>query len=189
VDAVPLPTTEEDDMPSAEDIAAAVWGYGIGESGESGRNNEPAWKRLGRAEQLAADAGRLAAPLKLYTYGTGVVAVNSLTGNWMILGPGYPELLVHLGFAAPGSRLVNDDQFRYATSFVPAATGLPKLATAELSDADLEEIKAAIEDSRVAVTPEQLERLTEAVSEAARTSGEEGARKALAELTFVVTAS
>lgn len=54
---VPTSDPEEDDMPLNEDdiqkIARAVWNYQIGENGNKGRNNLPAWKRLGRAEWFA----------------------------------------------------------------------------------------------------------------------------------------
>ncbi len=37
---------EEDDMPTPDEIAQAVWNYGIGEDGTLGQNNQPSWMCL-----------------------------------------------------------------------------------------------------------------------------------------------
>lgn len=130
---------------------------------------------------------RVAAPLKMYTYGSGIVAVNPLTGGWSILGPGYPEVLNHLGLAAGGYPRVDEGQFGYATQYIPNTVGIPSLDEADgFSADDLAAIKAAIEQNRVALTQEQLDALTAAVAAGAREGGEGGARAAVEGLTFVV---
>ncbi len=182
---------EEDDMPLTDqekkDIAAAVWSFAIGEAGQSGVNNTEAWRRLGLAQFAAEEARRIGAPYAIYTYGSGLVALNKSTFRWMILAPGYAELLVHLGLAGPGSPRIDEGQFKYVTGYVPAATGFPDLSHAEgISDEDLAEIKKAIEENRVALSQEQYENLVAAVTRGARDGGEDGARKALEDLTLVV---
>lgn len=130
---------------------------------------------------------RVAAPLKMYTYGSGVVAVNPATGGWSILGPGYPEVLNHLGLAAGGYPRIDEGQFGYATQYLPNTVGIPSLDDADgFSEQDLAAIKDAIEQNRVALTQAQLDQLTAAVAAGAREGGEAGARAAVEGLTFVV---
>lgn len=149
------------------------------------------------AERLAATEKRLmdkmqeihraAAPIKLLSYGTGVVAVNPLNGRFTILSAGYPELYVAAGLGAP-SVGVDDGEFSYITGMVPRFFGDldAEGRGAGLSDEDLTQIKAAIDANRVALSQDQYDRLIAAVTQGARSGGETGARKALEDLTLVV---
>ena len=141
---------------------------------------------IDRLDQIA----RIAAPFRKFQWGTGLVVVNPTNGRFWILPQGYAELLDKLDLAEGQPIELDDAQLGFVTGFLPAAIGEWAPTTdGGFSDADLSAIKDAISQNRVAVTPEQLTALTDAVGAAARTGGEDGARKALAELTFVVTAS
>lgn len=49
------PPTQEDDMPTAAEVAKAVWDYQIGQDGTSGKDNQPAWVRLSWAHADGAN--------------------------------------------------------------------------------------------------------------------------------------
>jgi hypothetical protein len=129
---------------------------------------------------------RVAAPYKMYTYGTGLILVNPLTGAFSIVDAGYPALLDKLGYATGGSPRINDGELAYATKHVPSHIGLPSLDDAGLDDADVAKIKAAIDLGKVSLSPAQLEKLVNAVKAGARQGGEDGAAEALRSLTLVV---
>jgi hypothetical protein len=126
--------------------------------------------------------------VKLYTYGTGVIAANPLAGKWVILGAGYPELLAHLSLAGGGSVPIEDNQLNYVSTYVPGALGLPGIEHAGLSDADLAQIKAAIDGGKIALSQAQVDALTAAVAQGAKDGGEAGAKAAIKGLTFVAKA-
>lgn len=128
-----------------------------------------------------------AAPYKVLSWGTGLVAVNPLNGKFWILPPGYSDLLQGLGYTGGDPFAASDDQLGFATGFLPATIG--DRDGDGFTSADLDEIKKAIAGAQVAVTPEQLQKMLDAVGAAARDGGEAGARDALQKLTFVVTAS
>ncbi|MGN7969030.1 hypothetical protein [Microbacterium sp. 22296] len=133
---------------------------------------------------------RAAAPYKIISWGTGLIAVNPMNGKFWILPAGYSELLQGLGYTGGSAFRADDAQLGFATGFLPATIGdTVEVGGDGFTDADLEAIKTAIAQAQVAVTPEQLQTLLDTVGAAARDGGEEGAKKALQELTFVVTAS
>lgn len=133
---------------------------------------------------------RAAAPFKVLSWGTGLVVYNPLNGKLWILPPGYSDLLQALGLTGGSPVSANTDQLGFATGFLPATIGDSVEARGDgFTEADLEAIKSAIAQAQVAVTPAQLQTLLETVGAAARTGGEDGAKEALRDLTFVVTAS
>lgn len=138
--------------------------------------------------KLSNDIKRFSAPLKLYTYGTGIVAINPQTGKFMILAQGYPELLEYLGYAGGGAPKINDDQLKYATQHVGNAVGIPSLKLSGLSARSIQHIEKVIDEDRITVSQEQYDQLVADVTSAARDGGVEGVEKALEARTAVLTA-
>lgn len=130
---------------------------------------------------------RAAAPFKVLSWGTGLVVFNPDNGKLWILPEGYSDLLQALGLVGGDAFAASTEQLTFATGFLPATIG--DRDGDGFTSADLDEIKKAIAGAQVAVTPEQLQKLLDAVGTAARDGGEAGARDALQKLTFVVTAS
>lgn len=138
---------------------------------------------IARLDQIA----RIAAPLRKFQWGTGLLVVNPLTDRFWILPQGYAELLDKLDLAEGDAIPIDDAQLGFVTGFLPAALGeLGVNGGAGFSDADIAAIKEAIAANRVAVTADQLRTISDTVGEAARTSGEDGAREALKSMTVVV---
>lgn len=132
---------------------------------------------------------RAAAPFKVLSWGTGLVVYNPLNGKLWILPEGYSDLLAAIGLVGGNPFRASSEQLGFATGFLPSAIGEHDVDADGFTAADLDEIKKAIAQSQVAVTSEQLQKLTDAVGAAARAGGEEGAVQALKDLTFVVSAS
>lgn len=130
---------------------------------------------------------RAAAPFKVLSWGTGLVVINPQNGKLWILPEGYSDLLTALGLVGGNPIPANTEQLGFATGFLPAAIGDSATGGDGFTSADLSAIKDAIAQAQVAVTPEQLKKMTDAVGAAARTGGEQGAVKALQDLTFVVS--
>ncbi|MDQ1111140.1 hypothetical protein QE418_000588 [Microbacterium testaceum] len=168
-DAKPL---EEDDM------------YDEQAKKDAAERHEAIITALGKIHQAAA-------PLRQYQYGTGIVVHDPDSGGlWVLPSQGYGDLLNKMQLTAGEPIPVNGDQLAFATGFLSAALGkIDMPSAAQLGAADLAAIKDAISKAQVAVTSEQLQKLLDTVGAAARDGGEDGARKALADLTFVVTAS
>lgn len=146
--------------------------------------HEDLMKALGKIHQAAA-------PFRQFQYGTGIVVWNPETGRIWILPEGYGDLLNKLQVTAGAPIPVDGNQLSFATGFLPDAIGELQShpATAELGDGDLAAIKDVIAQAHVAVTPDQLKKMIDAVGAAARTGGEQGAVKALKDVTFVVSAA
>lgn len=126
---------------------------------------------------------RIAAPFRVFAWGTGHLCVNPRNGRFWILPQGYGELLAHLGYRGGAVAALDDAQLGFVTGFFPSAVGDVAVANTEdgLGAADLEAIKNAIAENRVTLTPDQMETLVAAVGE--------GARSALEGVTFVASST
>lgn len=165
--------SEEDDM--YDDAAKA----------DAKDRHDELMKALGKIHQAAA-------PYIQYRWGTGILAVNRRNGRYWIIPEAYPELLNELQLTAGQPVEINTDKLGFVTGFLPAAIGdkdFDPSTVDGLGAENLAAIKDAIAQSAVAVTADQLKKLTEAVGAAARTGGEQGAVKAIKDLTFVVSAA
>ena len=129
------------------------------------------------------EVARVAAPYRVYAWGTGHLCMNPRNGRFWILPQGYGELLSHLGYRAGDVKVLDDAQLKFATGFFPAAVGD---ARDGLTEADLAAVKAAISDSRVTVTQQQYDVLLARVTDAARAGGADGVKAALDGATLIL---
>ena len=129
------------------------------------------------------EVARVAAPYRVYAWGTGHLCVNPRNGRFWILPQGYGELLSHLGYRAGDVKLLDDAQLQFATGFFPAAVGD---AWDGFTEADLAAVKAAISDSRITVTQQQYDVLLARVTDAARAGGADGVKAALDGATLIL---
>ncbi|WP_120265010.1 M23 family metallopeptidase [Microbacterium sp. AG238] len=136
--------------------------------------------------KLTEEIKRFASPLKLFTYGTGIVAVNPQTGKSMVLSAGYPELLAHLGYAGGGAPVVEQGQLNYATNYVGDAVGIPSLKLSGMSAQTIAEVERTVAENRVALSQDQYDRIVDEVAAAVRADGVDGVEKALSARTTVI---
>lgn len=139
--------------------------------------------------KLTEEVKRFASPLKLFTYGTGIVAVNPQTGKSMVLSAGYPELLAHLGYAGGGAPVVEQGQLNYATNYVGDAVGIPSLKLSGMSAQTIAEVERTVAENRVVVSQEQYDRIRDEVTAAVQEEGVAGIDRALEARTAVVGAA
>lgn len=136
--------------------------------------------------KLTEEIKRFASPLKLFTYGTGIVAVNPQTGKSMVLSAGYPELLAHLGYAGGGAPVVEQGQLNYATNYVGDAVGIPSLKLSGMSAQTIAEVERTVAENRVSLSQDQYDRIVDEVAAAVRENGVDGVEKALSARTTVI---
>lgn len=135
------------------------------------------------------EVARVAAPYRIFQWGTGHLCVNPRNGKFWILPQGYGELLTHLGYRAGDVKSLGDGELGFVTGFFPDAVGdddYDAVEASRMSASNLQAIQTAIDESRVALSEDQYARLLSQVAEGARTGGEAGARAAINSLTFVV---
>lgn len=129
------------------------------------------------------EVARVAAPYRVFAWGTGHLCVNPRNGRFWILPQGYGELLSHLGYRGDRVASIDDAQLGFVTGFFPSAVGdrdFDPDSVDGFTDADLESVKQAIAANKVAITEDQMETLVSAVGESARA--------AIEGVTFVVKA-
>lgn len=148
--------------------------------------DEKAEERLmSRIDGLTRQLALVAAPYKLYTYGTGIAIRNVQNGaSWSVPGQGYVDLLVALGFCQAQSVAVDEPTWNFINQVASVLNPEDPAVDAvlSLSDTDAAKVAAQISEGiQVRLTSEQLDQITAAAAE--------GGRDAISGLSFVVTAS
>lgn len=133
-------------------------------------------------------------PYKTYQLGTGLILIGDGGATYTIPNGDYQALLIAQGLtSAHVQRIIDGNELAFIQKVRGALSPDPRdaqvQAVLDLTEDDAARIAAAIPAPVLTLTASQVEALAKASADGAREGGFEGAKAAIAGLSFVVTAS